>query len=279
MYTNTSINIFGALINKYYGIPNIWHFREFRHEDHGIYYFLGDKNLMHLANKYASKIIVISQSMKQFHIQKGINSKLIKVVYNDVSKSSYIERDWNNEADELNILIAGDIKEGKCQLEVIKSLMMVQDNISWNLYLAGTFGNSTYCKTVKKYIEANDLDEKVHILGLVEDMNELRKKCNVGVVASKKEAFGRVTIEGMLAGLAMIGSNTGGTVELIKNKDNGLLYQIGNNKDLAECIKALSDRKFRVYLSKNGQKYAIENFTVGNCYKTIVQEIMFFRRK
>lgn len=278
VYNNTSVNIFGALINKYYGIPNIWHFREYRHDDHGIYFFLGDKYLMRMANRYASIINVISQSMGEYHIQKGIDSKKLQVVYNDVANSSYFEREWNNESESLNILIAGDVKEGKGQLEVLESLMKVRADVNWNLFLAGNFGDTAYCGMVKDFIKANKIEDKVHILGLVKNMNELRKDCNVGIVASKKEAFGRVTVEGMLAGLSMIGSNTGGTKELINHMENGLLYQLGDHDDLVKCIEAMSNKKLRVRLAQKGQQFAIDNFTVGNCYRTIEQEIRHFRR-
>ena len=52
--------------------------------------------------------------------------------------------------------------------------------------------------------------DSVDFVGFVEDeckqFEEIRR---FGIVASKSEAFGRVTIEGMLSHMLMIGNNTG----------------------------------------------------------------------
>ena len=39
----------------------------------------------------------------------------------------------------------------------------------------------------------------MHFLGYVKDMTELRRKVDVEIIASKYEAYGRVTVEAMAA--------------------------------------------------------------------------------
>ena len=46
----------------------------------------------------------------------------------------------------------------------------------------------------------------------------------IAVVASKSEAFGRVTIEAMSSSLLVVASDTGANTELISDKKNGLIY-------------------------------------------------------
>ena len=55
---------------------------------------------------------------------------------------------------------------------------------------------------------------------------------DVELVCSRAEAFGRVTVEAMLGGIPVIGSNTGGTPELIQDGKNGYLYKYGNPEEL-----------------------------------------------
>ena len=43
-------------------------------------------------------------------------------------------------------------------------------------------------------------------------------------MSSPYEAFGRVTIEYMMAGLPVIGRNGGATPEIIKENETGMLY-------------------------------------------------------
>ncbi len=51
------------------------------------------------------------------------------------------------------------------------------------------------------------------------------------------EKFGRVLIEAMATGCAVIGSNDGGIPNVIKN--NGLLFNPGDSENLKNCIEKL----------------------------------------
>jgi hypothetical protein len=66
----------------------------------------------------------------------------------------------------------------------------------------------------------------------------------------------------MMGGCLVIGSNTGGTIELINNKKTGLLYQCGDIDDLAAKIEyAILNKKEMKEIAENGQKYMLENMT------------------
>lgn len=114
--------------------------------------------------------------------------------------------------------------------------------------------------------------------GMVEDMNSLRAKMDIGIVASSLEAFGRVTIEGMLAHLCMVGCSSGGTKELIKDKVTGLLYEPGKIQGLVECLKYLNENRADLKkISENGFRYAECTFTEGACSEKVYQIIMNMR--
>jgi glycosyltransferase involved in cell wall biosynthesis len=65
-------------------------------------------------------------------------------------------------------------------------------------------------------------------------------------MCSQCEAFGRVTVEAMRAGLPVCGTKTGGTPEIIDSGVNGLLSPAGDAKALAANLMALeSDEDLR----------------------------------
>lgn len=68
-------------------------------------------------------------------------------------------------------------------------------------------------------------------------MPEIRKNVDIEIVSSKQEAFGKITVEAMMGQIPVIGSNSGGTKELIKHNQNGLLFESGNADDLAKKIE------------------------------------------
>jgi hypothetical protein len=81
------------------------------------------------------------------------------------------------------------------------------------------------------------------------------------LMCSRCEALGRVTIEAMLLGKAVIGANTGGTPELITNGVTGLLYQYGDIEDLKRAIRQLAaDRALRARLGAAARAFAERQF-------------------
>lgn len=97
----------------------------------------------------------------------------------------------------------------------------------------------------------------------VADLRKLRKQCDIGLTCSKNEAFGRVTIENQLAGLLVIGANTGGTTEIIKDNETGLLYKEGDYMDLADKIEyAIINKNTMRNIANHGKDNAIDQFSI-----------------
>ncbi len=84
-----------------------------------------------------------------------------------------------------------------------------------------------------------------------------------GIDAPRGECFGRVTIEAMAAGTATIGTEAGGTMEILKHSEIGLLFPTGEDgqADLAKHVADLiRDPHRRDTIAKAGQKHALEYF-------------------
>ena len=70
---------------------------------------------------------------------------------------------------------------------------------------------------------------------------------HIAVVASKSEAFGRVTIEAMLGGLVVVATDAGANSELIDNGKTGYLYPSGDYHKLYECIYKIQENRENMY--------------------------------
>jgi glycosyltransferase involved in cell wall biosynthesis len=67
-----------------------------------------------------------------------------------------------------------------------------------------------------------------------------------GIAGARGESFGRVTAEAMLFGLPVLGTSAGGTAEIIKDGETGLLFPIGESGQtllLDQIRKLATDRK------------------------------------
>jgi glycosyltransferase involved in cell wall biosynthesis len=62
------------------------------------------------------------------------------------------------------------------------------------------------------------------------------------IVPSRNEAFGLVNIESMAVGVPVIGSNTGGIAEIVRNGKDGFLFPPGDHTQLARRILQLMEQ-------------------------------------
>ena len=88
-------------------------------------------------------------------------------------------------------------------------------------------------------------------------------KCKIGVLASEYEAFGRVTIEYMLSRLVPVVSNSGANIEIIRDGENGMIFELNNVKQLCEKILHLfNSPQLIATLSERAQLEARSKYTV-----------------
>lgn len=252
IHSNSSVINFGALLSKNTGIPHIWHLREYGEEDFGLKRVVSKKRYQKEMNSYATGYIAISKSIKK-KFATIVDEEKIFQIYNGVSEKFSLKKDFSNKTDNVKFLIAGNYCQEKGQIDVIKAAIELkkQGSENFEVYLAGS---GDFAETKRLVIE-NGLEQMVTFCGLVDNMQQLRKTVDVEIVASKCEAFGRVTIEAMRMSNPVIGTNAGGTPELITDGVNGFLYEYGNWVQLAECMKKFIDDD--ILVSEMG-KYACQ---------------------
>lgn len=79
-------------------------------------------------------------------------------------------------------------------------------------------------------------------------------------MSSPHEAFGRVTVEYMMAGIPVIGRNGGATPEIIIDNETGLLYN--SVQELSDKLKYLIDNKeYRLKIGEKGKNQATARFS------------------
>ncbi len=143
-------------------------------------------------------------------------------------------------------------------------------------------GNSegNFVEKISHYIQLHGLSEYVTLTGRRNDVPELLTKMDIGVMASSNEAFGRSTVEYMMAGLAVVASDGGANKEIIQDGHTGLIYKSGDPKSLADKLELLiNDREMLEKLAENGQSAAEKNFSsaansdaVYSLYKEILDK-------
>ncbi|MCI9061378.1 MULTISPECIES: glycosyltransferase family 4 protein [Romboutsia] len=270
IYTNTSTVDFGAIIADKLNVPHIWHIREFGEEDFGFKCIVSKKYRKKIL-KDAKFVILISNALKEKYINYMDSDKdNLRVVYNGLNvKDLYSPIKDHKFEDEINILIAGQVCEAKGQNQAIDAVWKLREKgFNINLYIAGSVYEEYINRSLNKYSDTN----WIKILGLVKDMKELRNNIDIELVCSRNEAFGRVTLEAMLHGIPVVGSNVGGTLELIKNRETGMIYQYGDINDLANKIEVLiKEHELYNLIINNAMEFA-NKFTIEKTANGVLEK-------
>ena len=270
IHINASTAGVGYKTSKELGIPCVWHIREFVEEDLKKEYWNKKKAMECISN--ASRVIAISQSVKEkFQIQ--LTDPKLNVIYNGVPISGYlVKREKCIFSDKnIKLIISGRIDPGKGHKELIEAISLIVERgiVNINLKIVGSSQNKEYEKQIKEMVLQKKIEKYVEFTGYRNDLPELYKKSDIAIVASKAEAFGRVTVEAMMAGTLVIGANTAGTKELI-GENYGLLYEQGNAIDLADkIIYAMQNSEKMSLIAKNAREYSLQRFSAGRNAKEI----------
>lgn len=137
----------------------------------------------------------------------------------------------------------GQIAPSKNILEALKALhICLQEGFMFCFSIVGKAEDLDYLSSLKDYIRENSMEEYVTFKGPTNNPFKFFRENHVLLMCSNKEAFGRVTVEALKSGIPVIGSNTGGTLEIIDDGINGYFYQSGDPADLAKKIIQLSNQ-------------------------------------
>lgn len=112
----------------------------------------------------------------------------------------------------------------------------------------------------------------VKLLGQKPFISEFLAAWKFLVIPSVSESFGQTALEAMIAKKSVIASCVGGLPEIVKNKENGLLFEAGNVKELAQKIKyLLKNPKIAKSMGETGrqmyEKYYTDKIMTSNIEK------------
>ena len=163
------------------------------------------------------------------------NKSKIKVIYDAVELET--DKDLLTSLNEKKVFVStGVISRQKGFHDAIDAFakMSIDAQEQAELWIVGGYDeNDSYYQELLQKTDQYKLTEKVKFLGFRNDIGNIIKNAYCGLTCSYMEGLGRTTIEYMLSGKPVIGSNSGATVEILHNNETGLIYEYGNTDELA----------------------------------------------
>lgn len=157
-----------------------------------------------------------------------------------------------NKAKKKIVINVGRLEEQKNQEMLIKAFTNVsKDYPEYKLFI---YGEGSLRNKLKQLIEKSGMNQKIFLLGNVDNIIDKLNEAEIFVLSSKYEGMPNSLMEAMAMGLACIATDCscGGPRFLIRNEENGLLVKEGSRVDLEQCLnKVMEDYELRKKLEKN----------------------------
>lgn len=271
VHSNTSVCEIGYNLSRKFNVPHIWHIREDAKNAFNLSYIYSNNIVRKYYKKTKYLIGVSNFVIKKQKIFNGLENT--KIIYDGVESNNLTKTSEHYRRNIINLCIVGSLDDNKNQMEALLAInILVNKGINnIRLHIIGD-GLKSYKDTLNKYIRDNELEDYVIFYGYSNNIYNILKDMHIGLMCSKNEAFGRVTVEYMFSYIPVIGSNTGGTREIIIDNKTGFLYELGDAIDLSNKINYFINNRTDIKLmGYNGFNIASQKFTVkkntDNIYK------------
>ena len=156
--------------------------------------------------------------------------------------------------------IVGRIDQKKNQLLALEAFHALNNKNGYLIFIGQRTPNAqndVYLDLIRNYINDNHLENQVLFTGQSDNVLKYYQALDWTVVPSENESVGMVTLESLAVGTPVIGSNSGGTKEILENSA-GLLFKSGDVQSLTYKINEAIEKesvpfndRMREYLEKH----------------------------
>lgn len=216
--------------------------------------------------KGTDQIIAVSYGVKDALVKKGMHENHITVIYNGTPKEKYEGIDLK-EVEALktkynlagNTRVIGCISRLKKHKQVVDALALIDQPIT--AFFLGFTAEQIGIEAVKLAQQKHTL----HFLGLVDPKKALAyyKLFNLYILPSEAEGLSQTVLEAMYMGNPVLATRAHWNLDIIKENENGVLFENENPKDLAIQIeKVLGDDILAKKLSQGSIETAHVTFNI-----------------
>lgn len=230
---------------------------------------------LELSQNSVNIFIAVSRAMENALIKNAKIDKLkIRVIYNFVDLKKFNKKNiaWNVQKEKEKIGVrkndfvvgsAGRLIERKGWRDFIKAAaLLVKKKSNVRFIIAG---DGTQKDEMLQLIEKWGLEDDIIYVGYKSNMVWFYSILECFVIPSHWEPMGITEIEAQAMIVPVIASNVDGLNEIIKDEENGILFEVKNSLELAEKIKLIKgNTQLKDYITKNAtnniKKYSLEKY-------------------
>ena len=280
VYINTAVSFSAALTAKWMKVPFIWHIRELFNDVGGEmeipHYF--KRSAQFVLTRWPKAVIVNSKAVAENMLLPSASGykivpNAIDDTYFDCSLSSVEARQrLGLDIDKYIIGIPGTLRPMKGHPYFLRAIASVlRDSPSIQIIISGD-GDLEYIRTLKDLCAELKIEKQVEFLGRIIEMPVFYKACNISVIPSRAEPFGRVVIESFASQIPVVATSVGGIPEIIQDGINGYLVPYGDETAMSNIVrKLIKDPEYLGSIVSIAYKDARRNYTAIQYQKSILE--------
>ncbi len=195
--------------------------------------------------QYCQKIIVCSEAVAEPLAPLLPKDKLV-VLYHSLMTPQFIPKKTYFLHKELGIskkikLIGhiGLLEERKCQdvlIHVAKDVLQKHKDVAFLFIGDALFGSTAYKELLQRLVHDLGLEKKVYFLGYRDDISKIMPELYIVALPSNNEPLAMATLEACSYARPYVGAYTGGTSEILRDKEDCLLVPPKDKEKLADAL-------------------------------------------
>jgi glycosyltransferase involved in cell wall biosynthesis len=220
------------------------------------------KKLLNLAD-----IIIVNSIDFKSELKKKLNLKSV-CIYNPLNKEEIVFQSKKNNKiifkkhNVLKIINVARFTDQKDHITLLRAANILKEKIKFELNIVGRGVNKNM---MDSYIVKNDLKKFVKIVKFIDNPYPLIKQADLFVLTSKFEGLPNVLLESLTLKKFVISSNCPtGPREILDNGTNGLLFKIGDYKDLSQKIIYYNSNRLKLKKMINMGYKRLNRFDLKN---------------
>ncbi len=267
LYTMTVVpNIWGRLFGNMARVPVIV----------STYRDLYPQQYERLMWRLSTRIIANAEALKQAHtLRFGVDPERVSVVVNGVD-SDFFTPDRSQKALEPTVLFVGRFARIKDPFTLLKAFMLTREKVpDARLVL---LGSGRLKASIENYVRRNSLETCVDVTNGSRDPRPYFRQAWVFALSSKREASPNVILEAMASELPIVAPRVGGIPELVRDGENGILFETRNSEALSEAlVRLLVNETQRREMGRRGRERVLQRHSmermVSETQQVIVDEV------
>jgi glycosyltransferase involved in cell wall biosynthesis len=262
------VGCFAALLARR---PLIWHMRDILSPDH--FSLLNRKVVVLLANRFATRVITVSDAGRHSFIQAGGRADIATVVHNGIDSGEFDRVDVAASRSDLRRELGigdapllgsfGRLTSWKGQHVLIGALKSLP-GVHAVFVGDALFHETEYARSLHKLAADLGVADRAHFVSFRKNIPQLMSAVDIVIHnATAPEPFGRVIVEAMLSRRPIIATDAGGAREIITAGHDGILIPASDEPALAAAIRELIEDPARaVAMGNRGYETATDRFSL-----------------